>query len=202
MRKILLFLIALSIYIIGCKEDCNCPNTNKETILIGVLIPQTGSGSSIGEGATAAIEIAKNDIDSYLQSIDSKYSINFRIMDTGTDPSIALSQLEKLKTDGISLVIGPFSSSAVAACKDFADQNNMILLSPASVSHSLAIPDDNIFRLASSDSSQAVAIAKVFEQMNESIMIFPLVRDDIWGNDLFSLFKKEYESIGGRLPRQ
>jgi branched-chain amino acid transport system substrate-binding protein len=200
MQKIVFFLIGLSVYMIGCKEDCNCPNDNsKEIIKIGVLIPQTGSGSSIGEGATAAIDIAMNDIDTYLQSIDSKYSINFRIMDTGTDPSIALIRLEQLKAEGISLVIGPFSSSAVAACKDHADQNDVILLSPASVSRSLSIPDDNIFRLASSDSSQAVAMAEVFEQINEDIVIFPLVRNDIWGNDLFSLFKKEFEKNGGEI---
>jgi len=200
MKKIFLLLIITAFFIIGCKEDCNCPNDNSEvTIQIGVLIPQTGSGSSIGEGATAALEIARNDINSYLQSIDSKYSINFKIRDTGTNPATALAELEKLKADGISMVIGPFSSSSVAACKDYSDQNDVILLSPASVSHSLAIADDNIFRLASSDSSQAVAMAKVFEYLNEDIMIFPLVRNDIWGNDLFSLLKDEYEKIGGDL---
>jgi branched-chain amino acid transport system substrate-binding protein len=199
MKKLALFTI-LTLLFVACNEDCNCPNDNqKHTIDIGVIIPLAGGGSSVGEGALAALEIAENEINTYMQSIISYYDFNFIVKDSETDPQVALSALKEFHQSGIRVVIGPFSSSAVAACKNFADENDMLIISPASVSHSLSIPDDNIFRMPASDSTQAIAMSQIFQYDNQNRVIFPIMRDDVWGNDLFDLTKSSFNQIGGEI---
>ncbi len=198
--KVLAILLMISFCLIGCNEDCNCPNGNEKQIInIGALIPQTGSGSSIGGSSLAALEIAENEIDAYLESISSNYEVNFILKDSETNPAVALERVKEFHQDGISIIIGPYSSSAVAACKDYADKNDILLLSPASVSHSLAIPDDNIFRMPASDSSQAVAMAQIFKYEMDNRIIFTIMRNDVWGNDLYNLTKEAYGEIGGEM---
>jgi branched-chain amino acid transport system substrate-binding protein len=199
MKKLVLVTI-MALIMVACNEDCNCPNDNqKHTIDIGVIVPLSGGGSSVGEGALAALEIAGNEINAYMQSIVAYYDFNFIVKDSETDPQVALSVLKEFHQSGIRVVIGPFSSTAVAACKDFADQNDMLILSPASVSHSLSIPDDNIFRMPASDSTQAIAMSQIFQYDNQNRVIFTIMRDDVWGNDLYDLTRTSYEQIGGEM---
>lgn len=200
MKNFFIVLFVISIYIIGCSEDCICPDkSDKEYINIGVLMPESGTGSSIGESSQAALVIAEREIDSYFESIGSNYDIEFIFKDSETDPEVALEKLKEFDTEGIRIVIGPYSSSSVANCKDYADENDILIVSPSSVAYSLAIPDDNIFRLAANDSSQAIAMAKIFKYGFDRRVIFPIMRNDVWGNDLYQLTKEAYEELGGEM---
>ena len=200
MKNISLVLLVISLYIIGCSEDCTCPEDgDKQKIYIGVLMPETGSGESTGESSIAALNIAERKIDDYYESIGSKYDIDFVFKDSGTDPDMALEHLAFFKEEGVQIVIGPYSSSSVANCKQYADDNDILLVSPASVAYSLAIPGDNVLRLPANDSSQALAMAKIFKYGFDRRVIFPVMRDDVWGNDLYELTKKAYEDLGGEM---
>jgi branched-chain amino acid transport system substrate-binding protein len=193
-------VIIATLYLVACKEDCNCPNDDdKQTIKIGVLMPTSGSGASTGESSLAALDIAKEEIDEYLQSIGSKYDIEYVFKDSETNPEVALAKVKQFHNEGISIIIGPYSSSSVAACKAYVDENDMLLVSPSSVAFSLAIPNDNIFRLPPNDFSQALAMAQIFKYGFNRRVIFPIMRDDVWGNDLYELTKDAYEAIGGEM---
>lgn len=105
------------------------------------------------------------------------------ISDTGADPETALRQLKELSGSGIRFFIGPYSSADAAAVLDYANQQGITLLSPSSVAGSLAIADDNLFRLVPSDGNQAEAITALFG--HDSIeTVIPIVRDDVWGDGL------------------
>jgi branched-chain amino acid transport system substrate-binding protein len=200
MKNLSFILLISIIYLMGCSEDCNCPNDNeKQTIKIGVLMPSTGNGASTGQSALTALEIAKQDINAYLTNISSKYEIDFITKDSETEPDVALAKVKEFHNEGIKIIIGPYSSSSIVACKSYVDENDMLMVSPSSVSHSLAIPNDNIYRMAPSDSSQAIAMAQIFKYGFDRRVIFPLVRDDEWGNDLYELAKDAYEAIGGEM---
>jgi branched-chain amino acid transport system substrate-binding protein len=49
------------------------------------------------------------------------------IEDTKTDPDVALEKLMDLASKGIRIVIGPSTSAAVAAVKEYADKNDMLI---------------------------------------------------------------------------
>ncbi len=125
--RILVVLLLISLCFSACNEDCNCPNDDeKKDILIGVLMPATGSAASTGESSVEALEIAESSINTYLESIGSKYSIHYVFKDSETDPEVALAKVKEFDNEGIKIIIGPYSSSSVAACKSYVDENEIL----------------------------------------------------------------------------
>ena len=153
-------------------------------------MPLSGSASSIGESANVALEIAKKEIDEYIAAYKEDYELKLVIADTETNPEVALQKMKELSAQGIKVFVGPFGSGEVQFVKQFADENDLLILSPASVAISLAIEGDNIFRFVPSDLFLAKAITRYCD--NESFeRIIPLYRDDVWGNDMLSSLKNE-----------
>lgn len=165
-------------------------------IRIGVLLTLTGGGSSTGESSVVALQLAMEDLKAYLKSVGSDTMITIEIVDTKTDTAEALKQLKYFYQKGIRLIIGPYGSAELSAIKNFADSRGMLVVSPSSVAASLAIPGDNIFRFVSTDIIQAEAMNKMMVEDNIKVIV-PLVRDDLWGNDLVAAVKKNFEKSGG-----
>ena len=118
-----------------------------ESFEIGIILPQTGSGASSGESMEAGINLAVGDLNAYMESTGAPLRMEAIFRDSETDPSTALVQLEDLYQQGIRHVIGPYSSANCAAVLDYADENEIVLVSPSSEASSLAIANDNLFRL-------------------------------------------------------
>lgn len=189
-----LFSLFIFIALISSCSD-NPTSTNNDAYKIGALLPLTGSASSAGESMRAAIELAINDINA--QSNNTK-KIEVQILDTGTDPQNALNQLKSLKSMGITYVIGPYSSAELDNIKSYASLNKMVLISPSSVSISLAIKNDNIIRLATNDYHQIEAVSKYFE-MNGYSNISSVNRNDNWGNSLYEELNKSSQNKSFKL---
>lgn len=167
-------------------------------IRIGALISLSGTGSSTGESSDVALRLARENVEAQLNTIGYMVSVELRVEDTQTDTAIALQKLKKLFSEGIRLVIGPYSSAEVAHLKPFADQNRMLIVSPSSVAASLALPNDNIFRFVTSDEVQAEAMTKMLTE-DEIRVIVPLIRDDVWGDDLLQSVVTNFQHSGGKI---
>lgn len=199
MKKSVLFTgIAVLFFMLGCmKSDfTGYQPVSNSGIRLGALLSLTGGGSSTGESSKVALELAVNDIKAYLKTVGSDTMFSLEIVDTKTDTAEALKQLEYFYGKGIRIVIGPYGSAEVAALKNFADTRGMMIISPSSVAASLAIPGDNIFRFVSTDLIQAEAMNKMMVEDNIRVIV-PLVRDDLWGHDLVSSVRKNFENCGG-----
>ena len=168
-----------------------CSDDEDETIRIGALLPLSGSLQSYGEASEAALELARDAINE-----DADVTVELVVKDTTTDPATALTMLEELHEDGIKVVIGPYASSEVAAVKDFADQNGIVLVSPLSTAGSLATPGDNIFRFTPDDAKEGEAVAAV--ALDDGITtIVPVSRDDAGNQGLQTAMKPVFEAGGG-----
>lgn len=152
---------------------------------IGLLLPATGTAASTGESAVVAAQLALQSANDYLASTGSNLKAELVIKDTETNPDKALEQLKALYAEGVRLVIGPYASANAAAALDFANQQGMLLLSPGSQAGSIAIPDDNLFRLVPSDGSQAAAVEALLDHDSIEVII-PIVRDDVWGDGMIA----------------
>jgi branched-chain amino acid transport system substrate-binding protein len=97
---------------------------------------------------------------------------------------------------GIRIVIGSGSSAEVEAVKAYADENDILVISPSSTAISLAIPGDNVFRFVPDDTHQAEAIARLMWEDGVRAVI-PIWRGDIWGDDLANATKGKFEELGG-----
>ena len=121
------------------------PIGGENTILIGALLPLTGTLSSFGQSAEASLTLAVDDVNNQLENSGSSSRVGLVIEDTKTDPNVAREKLMDLASKGIRIVIGPSTSAAVAAVKEYADENGILIVSSSSTAPSLAIPNDNVF---------------------------------------------------------
>jgi ABC-type branched-subunit amino acid transport system substrate-binding protein len=174
------------------------PTEGENTILIGALLPLTGTLSSFGESSEASLTLAVDDVNNQLAESGSSSRVGLIIEDTKTDPDVALEKLMDLASKGIRIVIGPSTSAAVAAVKGYADENDILIVSSSSTAPSLAIPNDNVFRFVPDDTHQAETLAR--EMWDEGTrVVIPIWRTDVFGNNLQSLLKENFEKLGGKV---
>jgi branched-chain amino acid transport system substrate-binding protein len=168
------------------------------TILMGALLPLTGTLASFGESADASLKLAVEDVNNQFARSGLPTRVGLIIEDTKTDPAVALEKLKDLASKGIRIVIGPSTSAAVAAVKEYADENGILIVSSSSTAPSLAIPNDNVFRFIPDDTHQAEALAKQMWDEGTRVVI-PIWRTDVFGNNLQSLLKEKFEKLGGKV---
>ncbi len=183
-----LILIILTVFMISCQKNDEDPG---QVIRIGVLLPLTGTGASTGESSNAAIEIAVQDISQYLKEVNPDFQVQLTIEDTQSDPVAAIDKFTALTDKGIRCIIGPYISSEVDAIKSFADENGILIVSPASVATSLSIPGDNIFRLVPDMTGQSEAMAALLSDDHIEVLV-PVVRDDLWGHELLESTTQQF----------
>jgi ABC-type branched-subunit amino acid transport system substrate-binding protein len=174
------------------------PVEGSNTILIGALLPLTGTLSSFGESAEASLRLAVEDVNNQLAKSGSSSRVGLIIEDTKTDPNVAREKVMDLASKGIRIVIGPSTSAAVAAVKDYADENGILIVSSSSTAPSLAIPNDNVIRFVPDDTHQAEILAKQIWDEGKRVVI-PMWRTDIFGNNLQSSLKESFEKLGGKV---
>lgn len=194
--SILIGILLIATLWSGCIESTGEATSESEDITIGALLPLTGNLASIGEASQAALEVSTKDINSYFSGLGSGNNVEVIVKDTESDPEKALEQLKELDAMGITMVIGPQASNEVEAVLDYANENGIVLLSTASTAPSLAIPDDNLFRLVPEDTNQGMALA-TFMQIDEVSIVIPMYRNDLWGNGLVDEIEKSFEALDG-----
>jgi ABC-type branched-subunit amino acid transport system substrate-binding protein len=178
------------------------PNNDdgKKEFVIGAILPFTGSLSSIGKSVKIALENAENEVNKHFEEMDSSSRFRILMADSKTSPEESLSAIKKLNENGAKIIVGPATSTAVAAVKEYADFNNIILLSYSSTSPLLSIEGDNLFRLVPDDTNQGKIIAE--RMINDGIkVIVPFWRGDIYGNELYNSTKSNFEKLGGKVEK-
>jgi ABC-type branched-subunit amino acid transport system substrate-binding protein len=175
-------------------------NRRKE-FLVGAIVPLTGSFSSIGRSEKIALEKAEYDVNKHFEDSNSSSSsshFNLLVVDSKTSPEGSLVAIKKLHENGAKIIIGPATSIAVSAAKEYADANNIILVSYSSTSPLLSIEGDNVFRLVPDDTNQGKIVAE--RMISDGIkVIVPIWRGDIYGNELYKSTKSYFEKLGGEV---
>jgi branched-chain amino acid transport system substrate-binding protein len=190
-----LILCALVVVLVGSATEVQAAKRSKRPVKIGVLADLTDGWSTLGKNTVAALQIAANQIQA-----DTNGQRRFRLLvrDTHLDPSRALEAIRDLAQRGVKIVIGPQSSSEVAAIMDFANAHNILVISQGSTASSLAIPGDNIFRFCPNDIREAEAIVALM-QHDGIHAIVPLWRNDRGNNGLHDSVQIRFQALGGRV---
>lgn len=193
---VLIAILLLATLWSGCIESTKTVTSESEEVNIGALLPLTGSVASIGEASRVALEVSAEDINSYFSGLGSGKNVKLIVRDTKSDPATALEQLKELDKMGIKLIIGPQGSTEAAAVLEYANQNNILLLSTASTAPSLAIPDDNLYRFVPDDTKQGLVLARLMKDEGINTVI-PIYRSDVWGKGLAGEVEKDYKALNG-----
>jgi ABC-type branched-subunit amino acid transport system substrate-binding protein len=176
-------------------------DNGRKEFLVGAIVPLTGSFSSIGRSEKIALEKAEYDVNKHFEDSNSSSSsshFNLLVVDSKTSPEGSLVAIKKLHENGAKIIIGPATSIAVSAAKEYADANNIILVSYSSTSPLLSIEGDNVFRLVPDDTNQGKIVAE--RMISDGIkVIVPIWRGDIYGNELYKSTKSYFEKLGGEV---
>ena len=172
-------------------------NFHKEFV-VGAIIPLTGSYSSIGKPVKVALEKAEQDVNKYSEKMNSSSRFNLVMANSKSSPEDSLEAIKQLHSIGAKIIVGPATSTAVLGAKEYADTNDIILISYSSTSPLLSIPGDNLLRLVPDDINQAKVIAQ--RMIDDGIkVVVPIWRGDIYGNELYKSTKNQFEKLGGKM---
>src|SRR5207237_6268475 len=99
------------------------------------------------------------------------------VENTNLEAAQAQAALTRLADKGVRIVIGPQSSSEVAAISEEADPRGVLLVSQGSTASSLGLPDDNVFRFVPTDRVEGRASTDLMIN-NGASTIIPMWRND------------------------
>src|SRR5436305_15156398 len=147
--------------------------SSRTDIRVGALLSITGAGSSLGNTSRAALEVAVKRLNHRLKNAH----VTLYIVDTGQDPDRAKAGFDTLAGERVKLIIGPQSSSEVAAIMDAANQRGVLVVSQGSTASSLGIPNDMIFRFVPTDHVEGHATVDLIKKDGKKTIV-PLWRND------------------------
>ena len=174
-------------------------NFHKEFV-VGAIIPFTGSYSSIGKPVKVALEKSEHDVNKYFEKMNSSSRFNLVMANSKSSPEDSLEAIKQLHSIGAKIIVGPATSTAVLGAKEYADTNDIILISYSSTSPLLSISGDNLLRLVPDDVNQGKVIAE--RMIDDGIkVVVPMWRGDIYGNELYKSTKYQFEKLGGKMEK-
>src|SRR5919106_2371580 len=174
----------------------------RKEFVVGAILPFTGSFSSIGKPIKVALEKAEYDVNKHFGDINSSSSssphFTLLMADSKSSPEGSLVAIKRLHENGANIIVGPAFGATVNAAKEYADANNIILISYSSTSSLLSIEGDNLFRLVPDDTNQGKIVAE--RMISDGIkVIVPIWRGGIYGNELYKSTKSHFEKLGGEV---
>lgn len=165
----------------------------EETIKIGVILPLSGEGATLGVDCENGIRLAVED---YNKDHEKKVRINYE--DSQGNPETAVSAFNKLVAQGTSIIIGDLFSSPTLAMATLADKHKVLLLSPGASNPKLSNSSKYVFRDYPSDNFEGKLIAKniLGQGIKDVGIIFP---NNDYGVGLKDVFAASFENIGGKI---
>jgi hypothetical protein len=156
-----------------------------EIIEIGVTSASSPGMTSVN----AMVSMAEEDINDYCREERKDYRFKYVIRDNGGQDELALENLEHFNDAGINLVVGHDWSGQCSYSLDYANDNDMLMLSPSSTSPYLtdnppAYIGDNLYRLVPTEEFAGVVLADLYE-FKELEAVAILYRDDWWSEAVY-----------------
>lgn len=169
-----------------------------ETYVLGVVQPFTGSLGEFGTDFTRGIELAVSEMNAELETAGVPIRFEIASADTeGTPDGAARGVQTVVQTTGAQVIVGPLTTAEVLGAKQFADENGVVLVAPASSGPAGAIPNDNIFRVMyPPDTFAANAFSQIaLSRGYENVVVLNI--DDPFGNGITDVFAEEFVAGGG-----
>jgi branched-chain amino acid transport system substrate-binding protein len=166
------------------------------TINIGVAIPLTGALGTYGLNAEWALKLAQSQINNLLTATSAGYQLNLIFEDTQTKSDIALTATQDLASKGCQVILGYYSSSELSNCLNYAQSNQIVLISPSSTAISLAIDKPFIYRFVPADDKQGPAMAYGMRDMGINYIV-PIWLGNTYGDGLAQATTTKFAALGG-----
>ncbi len=173
--------------------------TGPQTYVLGVVLPFTGSLGSFGVDFGRGVDLAVEQMNAQLEAAGANVRFQTASADTEGTPDGASKAVQTVvQSSGAKVVIGPLTTGEVLGAKQYVDENDIVIVAPASSGIPGAIPDDNIFRVMyPPDTYAARAFAEIAASRGYENMVI-LAVDDPFGNGMTDLFTQLFQENGGQ----
>ncbi len=159
------------------------------TVKVGLLYPATGDASSYGSQILTSTKKAVDDFNKRQESIE----LELVPHDTKTSTKGALEAISSLKSEGVRVASGPYSSMELKAIMEYVKENEMVLVSCCSTAPSLAF-EDSVFRMMVPDDVSTLLTLNMMKA--DGVKAAAIVyRDDAWGTDFSKKIREEISGI-------
>lgn len=188
-QKLFLIIALIFLFITGCNNSSN-------NIVIGVIMPQTGTLSEPGKNMLEGIELALLKYNS--SCVDTNYKIKLIIEDSKSNSKDGVSALNKLiYQDKVKIVIGDMSSDVFLAGAPIAERNKIVMISPGASNPFIRDAGDYIFRDYLSDEFDGKIMANYLYSRIEKKRASLIYINGDYGIGVINAFEKEYYNLGG-----
>jgi branched-chain amino acid transport system substrate-binding protein len=192
--RFLSLALILTLLLAACQPvQAPVGESGPQTYVLGVAQPFTGPLGSFGTDFGKAIELAVEEMNAELSAAGSPVQFQIASADTeGTPDGAAKAVQTVVQTSGAQVVVGPLTTSEILGVKQFADDNGIVIVAPASSGVAGAIADDNIFRLMNPpDTFGGRAFLQIIAQRGyENLVVLHV--DDVFGNGLAGLIDEGF----------
>lgn len=178
-KRFLTLIIIIVIIIVGVliyTSQKSAVPEEKEVIKIGAILSLTGKADTLGEDMRNAINLALEKVNSNKQIVELIYE------DGMCDPQEAVTAYKALSLKGVKLMIGAVCSPSTLAIAPLAEDDSVVLITPASSADSISQAGDFIFRnhVFSSQKAGKIAdfanknfhsVATLYDQTNDAYIL-------------------------------
>jgi branched-chain amino acid transport system substrate-binding protein len=171
-------------------------------LVIGTLLPQTGSLAFLGPPEFAGVDLALKEIND-AGGVNGKPVKKFDSDSGDTKTDTASQSVDRLISNKVDAIIGAASSSVTLSVIDKIVGNGTLQISPANTSDTLTKYDDKglYFRTAPPDVLQGRVLGDLMLADGNST-VGMLVLQDAYGTGLAASTKKSFEGGGGQVVEQ
>jgi len=164
-------------------------------VKLGYIAPDA---STLAVGKPFHEQIIAADLNSYANILGYGTTFTYLIDDANGQDSIHLEKVQGLQSFGVTILEGGGWSSQAQSALSYCNANGMLMWSASSTSPTLAIANDNLFRMCASDGHLAPALVNIMWAFGvKSIVIFQ--RGDSWGDGVVNLLVPLWTAKGGAI---
>jgi branched-chain amino acid transport system substrate-binding protein len=193
MKKIIALLL-IALMGLSCTKQ-------EETIKIGAILSETGSGAPYGKDNRRGIELAQEVINRNGGLEGKKIQVIFE--DDQTQPKISSDAMNKLITqDQVKVVIGSTVSSCTLADAPIAEREKIILISPGASSPKITSAGDYVFRNWISDSLEGSKMAEYLFNIDKFKTIAIFYINNEYGVGLKNVVSNRFAALGGEVVKE
>ncbi|MBX3051230.1 MAG: ABC transporter substrate-binding protein [Caldilineaceae bacterium] len=199
MQKVLSLSFVLLFALAACQVQPPPPQTSDASVstntnyVLGVVQPFTGSLGAFGTDFQRGIELAVEQMNAELAAAGSPIHFTTASADSENTPDGAAKAVQTVvQTSGAQVIVGPLTTGEVLGAKQFADDNNIVLVAPASSGPAGGIPGDYIFRVMyPPDTFAGQAFSQIAKARGyENVVVLHV--DDPFGNGMASVFESNF----------
>lgn len=162
--------------------------TQGDTIKVGTISPNTGAMMVYGQSMTRAYKMAVDEINAAGGVLGKQ--LELVIKDDKMEPTETVNCFNSLVADGVELILGSVSSGCTAAITDKANEERVLLLSPASTADSITSADDYVFRICYADSFQGAVAAQYAKESGYNRVGVLYCAADTYSKGLYDAFAR------------